>query len=43
MTLTKGLYAGSFDPLTKGHLDIIERAADLVNTLYVGLFVNPQK
>ncbi|MVX58548.1 pantetheine-phosphate adenylyltransferase [Streptococcus danieliae] len=43
MTLTKGLYAGSFDPLTKGHLDIIERAADLANTLYVGLFVNPQK
>lgn len=43
MTLTKGLYAGSFDPLTKGHLDIIERAADLVNTLYVGLFVNSQK
>ena len=27
---TKALYAGSFDPLTLGHLDIIERAANIL-------------
>lgn len=43
MKVNKGLYAGSFDPLTKGHMDIIERAAGLVDVLYVGIFVNPNK
>lgn len=43
MNVNKGLYAGSFDPLTKGHMDIIERAAGLVDVLYVGIFVNPNK
>ena len=27
--ITKALYAGSFDPLTLGHLDIIERASNI--------------
>lgn len=31
----KGLIAGSFDPFHKGHLDIVERAARLFDTLYV--------
>ncbi|MHB9781834.1 pantetheine-phosphate adenylyltransferase [Streptococcus sp. 10F2] len=43
MKVNKGLYAGSFDPLTKGHMDIIGRAAALVEVLYVGIFVNPNK
>ncbi len=30
-----GIYAGSFDPLTNGHLDIICRAAKLVDELYI--------
>ena len=35
-TLT-GFYPGSFDPVTNGHLDVIERACRLVDTLYVGV------
>jgi pantetheine-phosphate adenylyltransferase len=38
-----GLFTGSFDPLTNGHLDIIQRAAQLFDGLYVGLFDNPKK
>jgi pantetheine-phosphate adenylyltransferase len=37
------LYAGSFDPVTLGHLDIIQRAAGLFNALVVGVGQNPQK
>lgn len=39
----KALYAGSFDPLTNGHLDIIARASKLCDKLVVGVIVNPQK
>lgn len=35
-----GLYPGTFDPLTNGHLDIIARAARLVDRLVVGVAVN---
>ena len=38
-----GLFTGSFDPITKGHLDLIERASKLFDTLYVGIFYNPHK
>lgn len=38
-----GIYPGSFDPITKGHLDIIERAAKLVPKLVVAVLVNPNK
>ncbi|GFH43369.1 phosphopantetheine adenylyltransferase [Lactococcus hodotermopsidis] len=38
-----GLYTGTFDPMTNGHLDIIKRAAKLFDTLYVGIFQNNQK
>ena len=39
----KALYAGSFDPLTNGHLNIIERAAKLYDSLCVAVVVNPNK
>ncbi|VTT42216.1 pantetheine-phosphate adenylyltransferase [Streptococcus porcinus] len=38
-----GLYSGSFDPVTNGHMDIIERASHLFDHLYVGVFFNPNK
>ena len=38
-----GLFTGSFDPITKGHLDLIERASTLFDYLYVGIFYNPHK
>lgn len=40
---TKALYTGSFDPLTNGHLNIIERAARLYDELTIGIIVNPSK
>lgn len=38
-----GIYPGSFDPMTIGHLDIIERAAKLVDKLVVAVLINPNK
>ncbi len=38
-----GVYPGSFDPVTNGHLDIIGRAARLVDRLVIGVAVNPGK
>ncbi|MEK9971406.1 MAG: adenylyltransferase/cytidyltransferase family protein, partial [Ferrovibrio sp.] len=38
-----GLYPGTFDPVTKGHYDIIKRAAKLVDKLVVGVAVNVGK
>ena len=40
---TKALYTCSFDPLTNGHYNIIERAAKLYDELTVGIIVNPSK
>ena len=40
---TKALYAGSFDPLTLGHLNIIERAAGIFDEVVVGVVVNLEK
>ena len=37
MTKLVGFYPGSFDPLTNGHLDVIERACKLVDTLVVAV------
>ena len=39
----KALYAGSFDPVTNGHLNIIERAAGLFDSLTVVIAVNANK
>ena len=41
--IKKAIYPGSFDPVTKGHLDIIERAARLVDVLVVSVLENPNK
>ncbi|MCH4168917.1 MAG: pantetheine-phosphate adenylyltransferase [Streptococcaceae bacterium] len=41
--MKKALYAGSFDILTKGHLDIIQRGALLFDQLYIGIFYNIEK
>ena len=37
------MYPGTFDPITKGHVDVIERAANLVDTLYVVVADNVHK
>ncbi len=37
------VYTGSFDPLTLGHMNVIKRAARLVDTLVVGIGVNLEK
>ena len=37
------IYPGSFDPLTCGHLDVIERAAAIFDKVVVAVVVNPQK
>ncbi|WP_050635762.1 pantetheine-phosphate adenylyltransferase [Candidatus Stoquefichus sp. SB1] len=39
----KAVYAGTFDPVTNGHLDIIERASRMYEHLYVTIFDNPAK
>jgi pantetheine-phosphate adenylyltransferase len=41
--LRVGLYPGTFDPITNGHLDIISRAAKLVDKLVVGVAGNTGK
>lgn len=38
-----GVYPGSFDPITLGHLDVIARAAAVFDTVIVGVLVNPRK
>jgi len=37
------IYPGSFDPLTNGHVDIIERGARLFDRIIVAILVNPEK
>jgi pantetheine-phosphate adenylyltransferase len=37
------VYTGSFDPITLGHLNVIERAADLLDRLFVGVGINAGK
>ena len=39
----KGIFAGSFDPITNGHLDIICRASKLFDELQIGVLYNPNK
>ena len=38
-----GIYAGSFDPITLGHLDVIERASRIVDKLVIGVLNNTSK
>ena len=38
-----GVYPGTFDPITLGHIDIIRRSAHLVDRLVIGVTTNPSK
>ncbi len=38
-----GLYPGTFDPITNGHLDIVKRGLRLVDKLVIGVATNPSK
>jgi pantetheine-phosphate adenylyltransferase len=39
----KAVYAGSFDPITFGHINILERAAKLFDKVVIGVGINPKK
>lgn len=41
--MKKALYPGSFDPITYGHVDVIERASKLADELEVVIMANPNK
>ena len=41
--MVKAIYPGSFDPVTYGHIDIIERAAQVFDELIIGVSVNSVK
>ncbi len=41
--MRRAVCPGSFDPITNGHLDIIERASELYDELIVAVLVNPEK
>ena len=43
MTDRIGVYPGTFDPITLGHIDIIRRGAHLVDRLVIGVTTNPSK
>lgn len=43
MSETVGIYAGSFDPVTNGHLDIINRACNLFDKVVIAIGINPSK
>lgn len=40
---TRAVYAGSFDPFTVGHHDIVTRALEIVDEVYVLIGINPKK
>ena len=41
--MTTAIYPGSFDPLTFGHLDVVERSARLFDRVVMAIITNPQK
>lgn len=41
--MTLAIYAGTFDPLTMGHLDIIKRSLKFCDGLIIGIGINPMK
>ena len=41
--MAKAIYPGSFDPITNGHIDIIERAAKMFDKVIVGVLINSAK
>lgn len=40
---TRAIYPGTFDPITNGHADLIERAAKLFQHVVIGIAANPSK
>lgn len=40
---TRAIYPGTFDPITNGHVDLIERAAKLFKHVTIGIAANPSK
>ena len=41
--MRRAIYPGSFDPITNGHLDIIERGCKLFDEIIISILVNPEK
>lgn len=41
--MKKAIYPGSFDPITNGHLDVIERSSKVFDEVIVGVLVNVDK
>lgn len=41
--MNRGVYPGSFDPITNGHLDIIKRSARVFDEVIVAVLINPNK
>ncbi|CAA6798848.1 MAG: Phosphopantetheine adenylyltransferase (EC [uncultured Sulfurovum sp.] len=42
-TKTRAIYPGTFDPLTKGHLDLIERSSKMFDEIVIAIGDNPDK
>jgi pantetheine-phosphate adenylyltransferase len=43
LKIRTGLYPGTFDPITNGHIDIVSRAVKLVDRLVIGVAINRDK
>ena len=41
--MRKCLFAGSFDPVTTGHVDVIKKCSEMFDLTYVALMINPDK
>lgn len=41
--MTRAVYPGSFDPVTNGHMDIIDRASKIFDELIIGVLLNQSK
>lgn len=41
--MNKVLYPGSFDPITKGHMNIIDQASNLFDQVVIAILINPSK
>jgi len=41
--LREAIYPGSFDPITKGHIDIINRSSEIFDKIIVTISINPEK
>ena len=42
-SMRRAIYPGSFDPVTNGHLDIIERGCKLFDEVIISILINPEK